>query len=111
MMELQNTFCICFMVLFFSSLPVKSFLIVEKNGKLITQSKRNSGLPEECRGRYDAAIFTQLENICEDCYNLYKEPDVHQLCRSDCFGSSFFKQCLEALLLVEEEYINMAEII
>lgn len=48
---------------------------------MIKSSKRNSGLPEDCRGRYDAAIFTQLEHICEDCYNLYKEPDVHQLCR------------------------------
>ncbi|XP_023328149.1 ion transport peptide [Eurytemora carolleeae] len=90
-------------------------LVNISNGFLVwdnsAQSKRNSGMPEVCRGRYDAAIFTQLENICEDCYNLYKEPDVHQLCRSECFGSSFFKQCLEALLMVEDEYVNMAEII
>ena len=40
-------------------------------------------MPDECRGRYDTAIFTTLDNICEDCYNLYKEPDIHSMCRSD----------------------------
>ena len=45
-------------------------------------SKRNGGMPDECRGRYDTAIFTTLDNICEDCYNLYKEPDIHSMCRS-----------------------------
>ena len=39
-------------------------------------------MPDECRGRYDTAIFTTLDNICEDCYNLYKEPDIHSMCRS-----------------------------
>ena len=45
-------------------------------------SKRNGGMPDECRGRYDPAIYTTLDNICEDCYNLYKEPDIHSMCRS-----------------------------
>ena len=44
-------------------------------------SKRNGGVPDECRGRYDTAIYTTLDNICEDCYNLYKEPDIHSMCR------------------------------
>ena len=35
----------------------------------------------ECRGMYDQRILTQLERICEDCYNLYKDPEVHQFCR------------------------------
>ena len=34
-----------------------------------------------CRGKYNTAIYTQLDNICEDCYNLYKDPDVHHMCR------------------------------
>ena len=38
-------------------------------------------MPDECRGRYDPAIYTTLDNICEDCYNLYKEPDIHSMCR------------------------------
>ena len=96
-------------------------------------SKRNGGMPAECRGRYDTAIYTQLDNICEDCYNLYKEPDVHSYCRSarssvvtltfmhelylyghdreDCFSSSYFQRCLQALLLEEGRFLNMAQII
>jgi len=77
----------------------------------VHNSKRNGGMPEECRGKYDTSIYTQLDNICEDCYNLYKEADVHQLCRADCFSSSYFQTCLQALLLEEGRFINMAQII
>merc|ERR1712032_1030577 len=64
--------------------------------------KRNGGVPDECRGKYDTSIYTQLDNICEDCYNLYKEADVHQFCRADCFSTSYFQRCLQALLLEED---------
>jgi len=77
----------------------------------VHNSKRNGGMPEECRGKYDTSIYTQLDNICEDCYNLYKEADVHQLCRADCFSSTYFQTCLQALLLEEGRFINMAQII
>merc|ERR1719464_2598597 len=74
-------------------------------------SKRNGGMPDECRGRYDTAIFTTLDNICEDCYNLYKEPDIHSMCRADCFSSASFQHCLQALLLEQDRFVNMAQII
>merc|ERR1712165_138370 len=74
-------------------------------------SKRNGGMPDECRGRYDTAIYTTLDNICEDCYNLYKEPDVHSMCRADCFSSGYFQYCLQALLLEEDRFVNMAQVI
>jgi len=77
----------------------------------VHNSKRNGGMPDECRGRYDTSIYTQLDNICEDCYNLYKEADVHSFCRGDCFSSSYFQRCLQALLLEEGRFINMAQII
>ena len=35
----------------------------------------------QCRGLYDANIFSKLDGICEDCYNLYREPEVHGMCR------------------------------
>eukprot|EP00090_Calanus_glacialis_P022637 TRINITY_DN34926_c0_g1_i1.p1 TRINITY_DN34926_c0_g1~~TRINITY_DN34926_c0_g1_i1.p1 ORF type:complete len:124 (+),score=33.23 TRINITY_DN34926_c0_g1_i1:3-374(+) len=76
-----------------------------------TFSKRNGGMAEDCRGKYDPSIYTQLDNICEDCYNLYKEPDVHQMCRAECFSSSYFQRCLQALLLEEERFLSMAQII
>ncbi|CAG7730402.1 unnamed protein product [Allacma fusca] len=57
----------------------------------------------QCRGTYDNEIFSKLSRVCDDCYNLYQEQEVHSLCRSNCFGSSYFKGCLDALLLSEEE--------
>jgi len=75
----------------------------------LSQSKRN--IPEDCQGRYDTAMYSQLESVCEDCYNLYKAPEVHQLCRSDCFSTVNFQSCLQALLLETEPYMNMAQII
>lgn len=35
----------------------------------------------QCRGMYDQGIMSQLERICEDCYNLYKDAEVHGYCR------------------------------
>ena len=97
---------------------------------VVFHSKRNGGMPDECRGRYDTAIYTTLDNICEDCYNLYKEPDIHSMCRyivrvllfsscfacfissrADCFSSAYFQNCLQALLLEEDRFVNMAQII
>merc|ERR1712037_922976 len=75
------------------------------------QLQANGGVPDECRGKYDTSIYTQLDNICEDCYNLYKEADVHQFCRADCFSTSYFQRCLQALLLEEDRFLNMVQII
>lgn len=34
-----------------------------------------------CKGLYDKSIFARLDRICQDCYNLYREPELHTLCR------------------------------
>lgn len=34
-----------------------------------------------CLGVYDKAKFARLDRICEDCYQLYREPDIHTACR------------------------------
>ena len=90
----------------------------------------------QCRGEYDPSRFAQLDGICEDCYNLYREPEVHSLCRyslirhqtrksennpftslcknrKDCFSSDTFKQCLQSLLLEKESqfYLDLVQII
>uniref|UniRef100_A0AB38ZPE1 ITP n=1 Tax=Gryllus bimaculatus TaxID=6999 RepID=A0AB38ZPE1_GRYBI len=57
----------------------------------------------QCKGVYDKSIFARLDRICEDCYNLFREPQLHSLCRSKCFTSPYFKGCIEALLLNEDE--------
>ncbi|KAG8312632.1 hypothetical protein J6590_018273 [Homalodisca vitripennis] len=56
----------------------------------------------QCKGVYDKSIFARLDLICDDCYNLFREPQLHQLCRKNCFTSDYFKGCLEVLLLQDE---------
>lgn len=34
-----------------------------------------------CLGVYDKAKFARLDRVCEDCYQLYREPDIHSACR------------------------------
>lgn len=34
-----------------------------------------------CLGVYDKAKFARLDRICEECYQLYREPDIHTACR------------------------------
>ncbi|KAJ8925968.1 hypothetical protein NQ315_009821 [Exocentrus adspersus] len=56
----------------------------------------------QCKGVYDKSIFAKLDRICEDCYNLFREPSIHSLCRSQCFSTKYFKGCVESLLMVED---------
>ncbi|KAJ0173937.1 hypothetical protein K1T71_010083 [Dendrolimus kikuchii] len=59
--------------------------------------QRRSFFTLECKGIYDAAIFARLDRICDDCYNLFREPQLYTLCRKDCFTTEYFKGCVEAL--------------
>lgn len=34
-----------------------------------------------CLGIYDKAKFARLDRVCEECYQLYREPDIHTACR------------------------------
>ena len=34
-----------------------------------------------CKGLYDMSSFARLDRICRDCYSLYREPELHTLCR------------------------------
>ncbi|XP_018327517.1 ion transport peptide-like isoform X1 [Agrilus planipennis] len=56
----------------------------------------------ECKGVYDKSIFARLDRICEDCYNLFREPELHSLCRRNCFTTDYFKGCLDVLQLQDE---------
>ncbi|XP_018574387.1 ion transport peptide-like isoform X3 [Anoplophora glabripennis] len=56
----------------------------------------------QCKGVYDKSIFARLDRICEDCYNLFREPSIHSLCRQDCFTTKFFKGCIDTLQLSDE---------
>ncbi|XP_060536105.1 CHH-like protein isoform X2 [Cylas formicarius] len=56
----------------------------------------------ECKGVYDKVIFARLDRICEDCYNLFREPQLHSLCMAQCFTTEYFRGCVESLQLAEE---------
>ncbi|RWS13128.1 Ion transport peptide-like protein [Dinothrombium tinctorium] len=56
-----------------------------------------------CLGVYNKATFARLSRVCEDCYQMYRDDDLHGLCRSNCFNNEYFKKCLEALLLSHEK--------
>ena len=43
-------------------------------------SKR-SFMDIQCKGVYDKSLFARLDRICEDCYNIFREPELHTLCR------------------------------
>ncbi|XP_052743944.1 CHH-like protein isoform X2 [Bicyclus anynana] len=64
---------------------------------------RRSFFNLQCKGVYDAAIFARLDRICDDCFNLFREPQLYNLCRSKCFTSPYFKGCMESLYLYDEE--------
>lgn len=34
-----------------------------------------------CLGVYDKAKFARLDRVCEECYQIYREPDIHTACR------------------------------
>uniref|UniRef100_A0A8D8RWB5 Ion transport peptide n=2 Tax=Cacopsylla melanoneura TaxID=428564 RepID=A0A8D8RWB5_9HEMI len=57
----------------------------------------------QCKGVYDKSIFARLDRICEDCYDLFRAPQIHTLCRENCFANIAFVQCEEALTYTEEE--------
>ncbi|XP_012221385.1 ion transport peptide-like isoform X1 [Linepithema humile] len=62
----------------------------------------------QCKGVYDKSIFARLDRICEDCYNLFREPQLHMLCKKECFTTDYFKGCLDVLLMTDEvEKIQM----
>ncbi|KAJ8717466.1 hypothetical protein PYW08_005865 [Mythimna loreyi] len=58
---------------------------------------RRSFFALECKGVFDAAMFARLDRICDDCYNLFREPELYTLCRKDCFTTKYFKGCVEVL--------------
>nr|AEM45615.1 hyperglycemic hormone PO preproprotein [Tuerkayana celeste] len=51
-----------------------------------------------CKGVYDRSLFSKLEHVCDDCYNLYRTSYVSSACRSDCFDNGMFDHCVTELV-------------
>jgi len=85
-------------------------LVIESTSAATTTNQRSlskrSFFDINCKGTYDARIYARLEIICQDCYNLYREPELLSLCTSNCFTSNYFKGCLDALLINDEKEIE-----
>lgn len=45
-----------------------------------------------CKGIYDKSIFARVDQICEDCYNLFREQKLHTLCRYVSFKILIFSR-------------------
>ncbi|XP_044740704.1 ion transport peptide-like isoform X1 [Chrysoperla carnea] len=63
---------------------------------------RRSFAELQCKGVYDRSLFARLDRICEDCYNLFREHQLHRLCREQCFTSDYFVGCVQSLQLDDE---------
>lgn len=56
-----------------------------------------------CLGEYDISKFVELDRICEECYQVYREPELNFSCRKDCFRNDVFGSCVDALKLSHEK--------
>ena len=55
-----------------------------------------------CMGVYDKSKFARLDRVCEECYQIFRQPDIHTSCRQDCFTNDVFTRCVDVLLLQSE---------
>nr|Q94676.1 RecName: Full=Crustacean hyperglycemic hormones 3; AltName: Full=Pej-SGP-III; Contains: RecName: Full=CHH precursor-related peptide 3; Short=CPRP 3; Contains: RecName: Full=Crustacean hyperglycemic hormone 3; Short=CHH 3; Flags: Precursor [Penaeus japonicus]BAA13481.1 Pej-SGP-III precursor [Penaeus japonicus] len=51
-----------------------------------------------CTGIYDRQLLRKLGRLCDDCYNVFREPKVATGCRSNCYHNLIFLDCLEYLI-------------
>ncbi|KAK3859211.1 hypothetical protein Pcinc_034650, partial [Petrolisthes cinctipes] len=66
---------------------------------------------KSCKGVYSRSLFSKLDAVCDDCYNLYRKSHVSIMCKSNCYANDVFKQCLRELLLedVLGEYVRAVQ--
>nr|Q9NGP0.1 RecName: Full=Crustacean hyperglycemic hormones B; AltName: Full=MeCHH-B; Short=CHH-B; Contains: RecName: Full=CHH precursor-related peptide B; Short=CPRP B; Contains: RecName: Full=Crustacean hyperglycemic hormone B; Short=CHH B; Flags: Precursor [Metapenaeus ensis]AAF63028.1 hyperglycemic hormone CHH-B [Metapenaeus ensis] len=67
---------------------------------------RRSLFDPSCTGVFDRELLGRLNRVCDDCYNVFREPKVATECRSHCFLNPAFIQCLEYIIpeVLHEEY-------
>lgn len=44
-------------------------------------ARRSAFFDNECKGVYNKSIFYRLDRVCDDCYSLFREPQLHTLCK------------------------------
>uniref|UniRef100_A0A2D0PE75 U4-Eretoxin-Ek1a_1 n=1 Tax=Eresus cinnaberinus TaxID=175337 RepID=A0A2D0PE75_ERECI len=96
----MKTLCFAPLLLFFTV-----FLLASTSGQDIQEF-----YDLHCMGVYNEDKFAYVTKICDKCYELFSEEEVRTLCRSDCFKSSNFRQCVDSLVLQDDQLI-LAKII
>jgi len=56
----------------------------------------------QCKINMSLKSYNQLNQVCEDCYGLTKNPEYYVLCKSNCFGSEVFAYCMGELLVATD---------
>ncbi|XP_050731777.1 crustacean hyperglycemic hormones-like isoform X1 [Eriocheir sinensis] len=66
-----------------------------------------------CKGIYDRSLFSKLEHVCDDCFNLYRSSHVASGCRENCYSNLVFRQCMDDLLLMDmfDEYAKAIRVV
>ena len=55
--------------------------------------------PLGCSAAPSLRILKYLDRICEDCYMIYRDPDVYTMCRNGCFNNRFFLGCMDVMMV------------
>lgn len=86
-----------------AALLVCSLVVLTQPGGCAARNlHKRSFLELGCRGNFEQSYLARLERVCEECYQLYREPQVYNLCRGSCFKNENFDLCADALLLKDE---------
>ncbi|KAM7286735.1 crustacean hyperglycemic hormones [Ixodes scapularis] len=85
-----------------AALLLVSGTLVSHQGAQARNLHKRSFLELGCRGNFEQSYLARLERVCEECFGLYREPQVYNICRENCFKNENFLKCAEALLLHDE---------
>ncbi|XP_068202988.1 molt-inhibiting hormone-like [Palaemon carinicauda] len=78
------------------------------NGR--TVAKRFFG--SSCQGfQFSKELYKKVDEVCDECTNLYRKSYIKEACRTDCFVNEVFEKCLEVLMFDTEEYLIIREAI
>jgi len=75
------------------------------------QRSEEEGNSLGCSSSPSLRILKYLDRICDDCYMLYRDSDVYQLCRSDCFSSRFFLGCMDVMMVSKSTRTKAAKFV
>ncbi|ROT67920.1 iron transport protein [Penaeus vannamei] len=57
----------------------------------------------KCQGEFNKAQYVSLSHVCEDCHNLYRQPEILTECKANCFQNTLFPTCVSLLMLDRHE--------